>query len=44
MLLIEQFEKALIAFSADNKGGIIECIINKDDYIRPMLEKGRLIY
>lgn len=41
---IEQFEKALIAFSADNKGGIIECIINKDDYIRPMLEKGRLIY
>ncbi len=41
---VEQFESALKTLIRENKGGIIDCIIDKEEYIRPMLNKGRLIY
>ena len=41
---IAQFENALQILLENKKCGIIECVINKDEYIKPMLEKGRLIY
>ena len=40
----QQFEEAIKSLLTGKKGGIIECIIDKDEYIKPMLEKGRLIY
>jgi len=41
---LEQFEEALTKLLSSGKGGIIDCAIDKDEYIRPMLNKGRLTY
>ncbi len=38
------FEKALTDILSHGKGGIIDCHIDKDEYIPPMLNKGRLTY
>lgn len=41
---LAEFEEALIKFLDFGKGGIIDCSIDKDEYIKPMLNKGRLTY
>ena len=41
---LKQFEEALNKLLESGKGGIIDCAIDKDEYIRPMLNKGRLTY
>ncbi|MDD6188995.1 MAG: biosynthetic-type acetolactate synthase large subunit [Clostridiales bacterium] len=41
---LPQFEAALGNLLRSGKGGVIDCLIDKDEYIRPMLDKGRLTY
>ena len=39
-----ELEAALDRFLAGGHGGIIDCAVDRDELIRPMLDKGRLIY
>lgn len=41
---LEDFTAALEELIAAGRGGIIDCRIDKDEYIKPMLAKGRLSY
>ena len=39
-----ELEAALDRFLAGGRGGIIDCVVDRDELICPMLDKGRLIY